>query len=79
VREITRTATFAPGDPLARILDDFACPSCGHRDTGDRFPSITGGRARMFCDSCGAFVTIMLSDEQAGSIGRPDIVRRYRA
>ena len=79
MRDITRTATFAPGDPLARILEDFACPACGHRDAGETFPAITGGRAHVFCDSCGAFATIVLSEEQAGSIGQPDIVPRYRA
>ena len=79
MRDITRTASFAPGDSLARIFEDFACPACGHREPGERFPSMTGGRVRSFCDSCGAFVTILLSDEQAGAIGGLDIELRYRA
>jgi hypothetical protein len=76
---ITHTARFHPGDEIVQILDDLACPSCGHRDPGGAFPTITGGRVRMFCDSCGTFVTILLTDEQAIALDRPDIVLRYRA
>jgi hypothetical protein len=61
------------------MLEDLACPTCGHREPGDAFPSIAGDQVRVFCDSCGTFATIALSDEQAAAIGRVDIVPRYRA
>ncbi|MBV9337706.1 MAG: hypothetical protein JO262_18970 [Solirubrobacterales bacterium] len=71
MREITHTATFRPGDPMNRILEDFECPACRHRDPGDVFPSITLDRLRIFCDCCASFVTILLDQEQV------DIVLRH--
>ena len=73
MREITHTATFRPDDSVYRILEDFECPACGHRDSGDAFPSIARDRVRIFCDCCGAFVTIFLTEEQV------DIVLRHGA
>jgi hypothetical protein len=68
VSEVIRVATFRPGDSPARMLEDLACPACGHREPGDAFPSITGDRVRIFCDCCGTFTTFVLSDEQAAAM-----------
>jgi hypothetical protein len=68
---ITRVAAFAPTDPAERILDEIACPSCGYRDASETARVRPGNRVRFFCDGCGAFVTILLSDAQA------DIVRGW--
>jgi hypothetical protein len=70
LREITHTARLRTGDSVAQVLEDLACPACGHRDPGEAFPSITDGTVRRFCDCCGAFVTIRLSEEQAGIVLR---------
>ena len=32
--QVSYTATFTPGDSLARIREDLACPLCGHEDPG---------------------------------------------
>lgn len=71
MRELTHTATFRPGDSVNRILADFACPACGHRDSGDALPLIARDRVRIFCDCCAAFVTVFLNAEQV------DIVLRH--
>ncbi|HJS94969.1 MAG TPA: hypothetical protein VJ741_11955 [Solirubrobacteraceae bacterium] len=68
---ITRTAAFEPTDTAERILADIACPACGYRDPADTFRVTPANRVRFFCDGCGAFVTILLSDAQA------EIVRRW--
>jgi hypothetical protein len=70
VSEVIHIATFHPGDSVARMLEDMACPACGHRETADAFPSISGDRVRIFCDCCGAFTTIIVSDEQAAALRR---------
>ncbi len=62
---ITRTATFGPADTAERILAEIACPACGYRDQSDMYRISPANRVRFFCDSCGAFVTIVLSDAQA--------------
>ena len=62
---ICHTAKFSATDALPRILEDLVCPACGHQDPGDAHSSITDNRIRIFCDCCGAFVTILLSDKQA--------------
>lgn len=63
--EISRTAQFSPSDPLPHILEDLACPACGHQQPGARYRSVVDKKMRIFCDRCGAFITISLSDEQA--------------
>ena len=67
---ITRAAAFGPADKAERILAEVACPACGYRDPSDAYRVRPGNRVRFFCDGCGAFVTILLSDTQA------EIVRR---
>jgi len=67
---IWHTATFSPDDSPARIREELVCPACGHHDPGDAHLRITDNSVRIFCSSCGAFVTIMLSDEQARAIRR---------
>lgn len=62
---ITRTPTFGPGDSAERILAEIACPACGYRDPAETYRVSPGNRVRFFCDGCGAFVTILLSDAQA--------------
>jgi hypothetical protein len=68
---IKRTATFGPSDTAERILAEIACPACGYRDAPDASRLTPGNRVRFFCDGCGAFVTILLSNAQA------EIVRRW--
>lgn len=65
--QISHTATFSPVDPLPRILQDLACPACGHQ--GAEPPNwISDNTLGVFCDCCGAFVSIAVSDGQAGVI-----------
>jgi hypothetical protein len=68
--EITRTAEFAPADATPWILRDIACPACGYRDPAGPERLSPGNRVRFFCDGCGAFVTILLSDAQAAAVRR---------
>jgi hypothetical protein len=68
MRAVTHTAQFGPGDAVARILDDIACPACGYHDPSETYRVTPGNRVRYFCDGCGAFVTIVLSDAQAGAV-----------
>lgn len=68
---ITRVAAFGPADTDERIRDEIACPACGYRDPADVCRVRPGNRVRFFCDGCGAFVTILLSDAQA------EVVRRW--
>ena len=68
--DISYTATFSPDDSLARILEDLACPVCGQQDPGDAHRSITSNKMRIFCDRCGAFITVSFSDEQARALHR---------
>jgi transcription elongation factor Elf1 len=65
VAQITRTATFDPTDPLPRILEDLACPACGHQDPGLLHARILDNRVRMFCEGCGTFVTFEVTEDQA--------------
>ena len=67
---VSRAATFAPGDTLPVILADLACPACGRLDPEALHGHITRNRIRMFCDCCGAFVTTTLSDDQATALNR---------
>lgn len=67
---MTRAATFRPTDTLSQILDDLACPGCGYRDPGNAYAHITDNKLRVFCDGCGAFITITLSTEQVAVIRR---------
>jgi transcription elongation factor Elf1 len=62
---VSRTATFGPGDDLARILADLTCPRCGYAHPERAHLRITENRIRFFCENCAAFVTIDLTDEQA--------------
>jgi hypothetical protein len=68
---ITRTAAFGPTDTAERILAEIACPACGYRDPADTYRVTPANRVRFFCDGCGGFVTILLSDAQA------EVVRRW--
>jgi hypothetical protein len=70
VRPISHNATFSPDDPLPTILADLACPECGNPDPGDAHGRITDNRVRFFCDCCGAFITVVLTDEQARAMHR---------
>ncbi|MGA2927027.1 MAG: hypothetical protein ABSG43_13705 [Solirubrobacteraceae bacterium] len=65
---VSHTATFSPTDPLARMLEDLDCPVCGHHDPGDAHRWITDNKVRIFCDCCGAFITISMTDDQARAI-----------
>jgi uncharacterized Zn finger protein len=64
----THTAQFSPTDAPARILADLACPACGYQDPDVMRHEITDRKLRVFCDCCGAFVTIQLTDEQTSAI-----------
>jgi transcription elongation factor Elf1 len=64
VTHICHTATFTPGDTPARMLDDLACPCCGRQHVGDAHTRIADNKVRVYCDDCGAFATIVLSNEQ---------------
>jgi transcription elongation factor Elf1 len=66
--ELTRNATFNPSDPPQEILRDLACPVCGHEDLSAARNSITANKLRTFCDSCGAFITVTLTEEQIGAL-----------
>ena len=68
--QVSYTATFTPGDSLARIRQDLACPLCGHEDPGAAHHWITENQMRIFCEGCGAFVTVFVSSEQATAIHR---------
>jgi transcription elongation factor Elf1 len=63
-----RVATFSAADPPSRIREDLACPACGHQDLDVPDDQIAENALRFFCDCCGAFITIELSDEQAAAI-----------
>ena len=70
MRELSRTATFAPSDATPRILQDLACPGCGHEDPALVQRSIVDNKVHIFCDACGAFITVTMSDEQSDTIRR---------
>lgn len=65
---ISHTANFSTADALPRILADLACPACGYPYPPDEQRPMTDNRLRIFCDGCGAFITISLSDEQAQTL-----------
>ena len=50
-------------DTIAQVLESFTCPACGHPGAGATCPRSGQDRIRIFCDCCGAFVTIELSHE----------------
>jgi hypothetical protein len=62
--DILRVAQFSASDSLDRILEDLACPACGHRNPTELRRQIVENKLRVFCDGCGAFITIVLTDEQ---------------
>jgi hypothetical protein len=66
--ERTHTATFRATDGPSRMLADLACPACGHVEARELPDRIAMNRMRIFCDCCGAFVTILLTDEQVQAI-----------
>jgi transcription elongation factor Elf1 len=70
VPHIARSAKFSPDDTLDRILDDLACPACGHQDPGSAHKWLDDNQLRIFCEGCGAFVTVSVTDEQARAIHR---------
>ena len=67
---IIHTATFNREDSAARIREELVCPACGQRDPGDSHLRITDNSLRIFCTGCGAFITIVLSEEQANAVRR---------
>ncbi len=58
-----------PGDALPRILAE--CPACGYTFAADERRPTTDNTMRVFCDGCGAFMTISLSDEQTRALRPP--------
>jgi hypothetical protein len=50
------------------MLDDIACPACGHLDSADTYRLTPGNQVRFFCDGCGAFVTVLLDEAQADAV-----------
>lgn len=68
--QVMHIAQFSPDDAQSRILEDLACPSCGCHEPGDAFTRITNNELRVFCEDCGAFVTIVMSDEQVQAVHR---------
>jgi transcription elongation factor Elf1 len=66
--QVFHIAKFSPEDSPSRIREELACPACGHQDPGDAHLRIADNTVRIFCSSCGAFITIALSDEQAQAI-----------
>jgi Zn finger protein HypA/HybF involved in hydrogenase expression len=71
--QVMHTATFRPDDSESRILADLACPCCGCHDRGDAHARIADNQLRVFCEDCGSFVTIVMSDEQVEAIQRLSI------
>jgi predicted RNA-binding Zn-ribbon protein involved in translation (DUF1610 family) len=63
--ELTHIARFAAADGLDRMVEDIACPACGYLDPDYTYRLTPENKVRFFCDGCGAFVTIVLSDAQA--------------
>jgi transcription elongation factor Elf1 len=68
--QIFHTATFKADDSPARIREELVCPVCGHGDPGDTHLRITDNSLRIFCTECGAFITVLLDDEQAQAVRR---------
>lgn len=66
--QLTHTARFAAADSLDRMLEELACPACGYLDPAERYRLTPDNKVRFFCDGCGAFVTILLSDAQADAV-----------
>jgi hypothetical protein len=62
---ISHIATFNPTGARRRILEDLACPACGHCDPAVAYSRVIENKIRLFCDCCGSFITILLSEEQA--------------
>ena len=77
--ELTHTAQFNPAGGVTEILEGIACPGCGYREPADSYRVSPGNRVRFFCDGCGAFVTIVLSDRQADAVRDWSFVRADRA
>jgi hypothetical protein len=70
VPELCHIAKFRPLDPPRAVLEDLVCPACGHEDSADAHRRISDNKMRLFCDCCGAFITIVLTDEQVLAIHR---------
>jgi len=70
VPQVSYTATFDANDSLDRILEDLSCPACGHKDPAAAHHWISMNRMRIFCEGCGAFVTVFVTREQATAIHR---------
>jgi hypothetical protein len=69
--QIFHTATFKADDSPARIREELVCPACGHGDPGDTHLRMTDDNSlRIFCTGCGAFITVLLNDEQAQAVRR---------
>jgi uncharacterized Zn finger protein len=68
--QVMLIAKFSPDAPRALILEDLACPSCGRQDLGDAHTRIADNQMRLFCEDCGSFITIVMSDEQVQAVYR---------
>ncbi len=68
--KVTHVAKFHPDDAPARILAELTCPACGHVDPIDRCDRIVYNTVRIYCDCCGTFTTVLLSDAQADALRR---------
>jgi hypothetical protein len=66
--QISYTAEFSPEAPPAEIFDELTCHACGQRQPGQLPQRIADNQLRIFCDRCGAFTTILLSDAQVRAI-----------
>ena len=67
---ISHTAKFSPGDTRVQIVSELACAACGDVDPRDAAERIVDNKLRIFCERCGAFTTISLTDEQVRAIRR---------
>ena len=67
---ISHAATFRPNDPAERIYEDLRCPRCDHPQLADTHTQMTDGVVRIFCDCCGTFITISLTEAQAATLLR---------
>lgn len=70
---IVHAAKFSRTDTQPRILEDLACPACGRQEPADASTRITDNKIRIFCEGCGAFITVLLNDEQANALRRGGI------
>ena len=66
--QISHTAEFSPEAPPAEILGELTCQACREPQSGQLPQRITDNQLRIFCEHCGAFTTILLSDAQVRAV-----------